>query len=430
MTMHENLSENIETMEVKYGLPRAVSFCRRCVISNQRPNSSVEYQHTSVTRMNTIHLDEEGICDACRVAEDKAEIDWDERDAELRELCDRFRRNDGRHDCLVPGSGGKDSFFQAHVLKYKYDMHPLTVTWAPHIYTDWGWKNFQRWIHAGFDNITVTPNGRAHRLLTRLAVENLFHPFQPFVIGQKALAPVMSALHKIPLVFYGENEAEYGNPRIDSKNSVRDWKYFTNQETSEIFIGGTSVAELMEDYGLVKNDLEVYMPGNPKDLEQVKTEVHYLGYYIKWHPQGAYYYAQEHGGFEAAPERTPGTYSKYNSIDDKIDDYHYYTTYIKFGIGRTTHDASQEIRSGEITRDEGATLVRRFDGEFPIRFTDEILAYLSIPKAEFPKASGKFEQPIMDREYFDALCDKFRSPHLWKFENQAWALRRVVWQGL
>ena len=102
--------------------------------------------------------------------------------------------------------------FQSHILKYKYGMNPLTVTWSPHLYTDWGWRNFQRWIHAGFDNILVTPNGKTHRLLTRLAVENLFHPFQPFIIGQKCLAPKVAASHGIKLVFYGENEAEYGNP--------------------------------------------------------------------------------------------------------------------------------------------------------------------------------------------------------------------------
>jgi hypothetical protein len=87
----------------------------------------------------------------------------------------------------------------------------------------------------------------------------------------------------------------------------------------------------------------------------------------------------EHGGFEAAPERTPGTYSKYNSIDDKIDDLHYWTTHVKFGIGRATYDAAQEIRSGEITREEGVALVHRFDGEWPARFEDELMAYLSIP---------------------------------------------------
>src|SRR5229473_1860034 len=179
----------------RYGLPRDVRFCRTCVISNQRPNSAVEYEHTTESAK-------------------------------------------GAYDCLVPGSGGKDSFYAAHQLRHEFGMHPLTITWAPHIYTDWGWRNFQSWIHAGFDNYLFTPNGRVHRLLTRIALENLFHPFQPYIMGQKSLAPKMAILHKIPLVFYGENEAEYGNPIADMRSAIRDWSYFTADDKSKIFLGG------------------------------------------------------------------------------------------------------------------------------------------------------------------------------------------------
>lgn len=413
--------------EAKYGLPKEIHFCKSCVISNQRPNSAVEFKHTAASKKATIHFDDEGVCDACRVAEQKyQEIDWEKRERELLALCDRFRSRTGAYDCVVPGSGGKDSFYAAHVLKYKYGMHPLTVTWAPHIYTDWGWKNFQAWIHAGFDNLLSTPNGRVHRLLTRLAVENLFHPFQPFILGQKQLAPKMSILHNIPLVIYGENEAEYGNPIGDTSSAKRSWDYFTASNESEMYLGGESVADLKSHYGLDQNDLLPYLPANPTDLERVQTEVHYLGYYLKWHPQSCYYYSVEHGGFQASPERTPGTYSKYNSIDDRIDDFHYFTTFIKFGIGRATYDAAQEIRSRDITREEGVALVKRFDGEFPERFAEEIFRYLSLPTTEFPEASKMFDQPIMDRAYFDALTDRFRSPHIWQNENGQWKVRRQV----
>ncbi len=414
--------------EAKYGLPSEVKYCSRCIISNQRPNSAVEYSHVKTDKKETIHFDEEGVCDACRLAERKhKEIDWYERENELLELCDKYRSNDGSYDCICPGSGGKDSFYASHILKEKYGMHPLTVTWAPHIYTEWGWRNFQSWIHAGHDNYLMTPNGRVHRLLTRLAVEKLLHPFQPFMIGQKAYAPKIAALFNVPLVFYGENEAEYGNPIADTNTAQRDRSYFTSADKSKIHLGGTSIEELMEDFGLQAQDLIPYMPSDPAELAGKNIQVHYLGYYLKWHPQSCYYYSVEHGGFMASPERTPGTYSKYNSIDDRIDDFHYYTTGIKFGIGRASYDAAQEIRSEDITREEGVALVKRFDHEFPERFSDEIFRYLSIPAKEFPIASSMFEQPIMDREYFHLLADSFRSPHLWKYENGGWQLRKPVW---
>jgi len=122
-------SPDAKDLPTKYGLPQEVKFCKRCVISNQRPNSAVEYKHTADSVKKTIHFDEEGICDACRFAERKhGAIDWVERDKQLRDLCDRHRSKDGSYDCIVPGSGGKDSFYASHMLRNKYGMHPLTVT--------------------------------------------------------------------------------------------------------------------------------------------------------------------------------------------------------------------------------------------------------------------------------------------------------------
>ncbi len=420
-----------EEAEAKYGLPHEVGFCKKCVISNQRPNSCQEFEHGKESKKETIHFNEEGICDACKASEDKFHnIDWEKREQELIALCDKYRKNDGSYDCLVPGSGGKDSFYAAHILKYKYGMHPLTVTWAPHMYTPWGYENFQSWIHAGFDNYLCTPNGQTHRLLTRLAVENLFHPFQPFILGQKQLAPKMALLFNIPLVFYGENEAEYGNPIQDTTSALRDDKYFATEDRENVMLGGVKVKDLINDFKVSPTDIEMYMPADERAIKEKGIQVHYLGYYLKWHPQGAYYYSVENGGFKPSPERTPGTYSKYNSIDDRIDDMHYYTTYIKFGIGRATYDAAQEIRNNEITREEGVALVRKYDGEWPARFEDDIFRYLSIDEKHFPEASKMFEQPIMDKEYFMHLADRFRSPHLWKYENGNWKLRHTVFDNM
>ncbi|MDP2641546.1 MAG: N-acetyl sugar amidotransferase [Candidatus Yanofskybacteria bacterium] len=424
----DSFHRDLEHPGARYGLPQEVVFCKKCVVSNQRPNTANEYKHTGETKKEVISFNEDGVCDACRYAEIKKDsINWEEREKQLKELCDKFRKSDGSYDCLVPGSGGKDSFYTAHVLKYKYGMHPLTVTWAPHMYTPWGWKNQQAWIHAGFDNYLCTPNGRVHRLLTRLAVENIFHPFQPFAYGQKVIGPSMALKYDIPLVFFAESGAEYGNPIKDNESAKRDWSHFAFSDKKDVYLAGTSLEALIQDFGVDMTDLMLYMPVDVQKLEDKGIETHFLGYYLPWHPQGAYYYAVEHGGFQAAPERTAGTYSKYNSIDDKMDDLHYYSHYIKFGIGRATYDASQEIRNGEITREEGLALVKKFDGEYPERFEKELFEYLSINEREFPVAFQMFEQPLVDREYYLHLADRFRSPHIWKFEHGAWALRHAAY---
>jgi len=387
-------------METYFGLPKEVKFCNKCVISNQRPSSAVEFKHTIKTKKKTIGFDDEGVCDACRQSEIKNRIDWKVREEELLQLLDKYRRSDGYYDCIVPGSGGKDSAYQSHVLKYKYGMNPLTITWPPILYTDYGYKNWKAWLDSGFDNISFYRNGEVMKLLTKLSIENLLHPFQTFILGQKNLAPKIAAKFNIPLIFYGENEAEYGNPIADNQSSLRDKSFHSYNNLDEIHLGGVSIRELKEKYNLKETDFASFLPASAEEIDNFNIDVRYLGYYLRWTPQEVYYYAVENTGFKARPFRTQGTYSKYNSIDDKIDDLHYYTTYIKFGIGRATYDASQEIRNKHITREEGVALVNRFDGEFPDRYFNEIMKYID-----------------MEPERFHELCDKFRSPHLWEKDS-------------
>jgi N-acetyl sugar amidotransferase len=395
---------------VKYGLPEQVVFCKRCVMSNQRPSSSVEFKHDKNRKVGTLHIGEDGVCDACKVADEKERTDWQAREDELLRLLDQHRRTDGYYDCIVPGSGGKDSCVQSHILKYKYGMHPLTITWPPILYTDIGLQNFRAWTEiGGFDNISFKPSGKTHQLLTRLSIENLLHPFQTFILGQKNLAPKIAMNYRIPLIFYGENEAEYGNPIADTATSLRDKSYYMMKDLGEIKLAGLTVSELTEQHGVPLSDLMAYLPADHALLEQSKVEVHYLGYYLKWTPQEAYYYAVENTGFQANPVRTEGTYSKYASLDDKIDGFHYYTTFIKFGLGRASYDAAQEIRNKHLTREEGVALVKRFDGEFPNRYFQEVMDYIG-----------------MKPERFIELCDEARSPHLWTKESGEWRLRHQV----
>ena len=120
-----------------HGLPESVLFCKRCVMSNQRPSTSPELRKKT-TRIETVAFDDDGICHACKYADFKKTINWAEREAMLVDLLDKHRSSAGHFDVIVPGSGGKDSVYVSHVLKYRYGMHPLTVTWAPHKYTDIG----------------------------------------------------------------------------------------------------------------------------------------------------------------------------------------------------------------------------------------------------------------------------------------------------
>lgn len=374
----------------QYNLPADVEFCRKCTMSNQRPR---------------ISFDEEGVCSACRFNEAKRSFDWDAREQELVELCNRHRKNNGDYDVIVPCSGGKDGSFVAHQLKYKYGMNPLTVTWAPLKATEIGRRNLDAFIRSGFDNILGTPNGIVTRRLTRLATQHLGDPFQPFIYGQTNFPLHMAVKYNVPLIMYGENgEVEYGG---DMKNAFTPTRDIADHDKH--YFSGLP-PEFWAEHGVTLADLKPFMAPKYEEILRNKTEIHFLGYYKFWDPQENFYYCREHTGFTTNPDRSEGTYSKYASLDDRIDGYHYYLGFVKFGIGRTTSDAAHEIRDGKITREEGMALVRRYDGEFPQKYYSEFLEYCGITDEEFQE-----------------VVDSWRSDHLWRKTSNGWELKHAVW---
>lgn len=352
-----------------------MKYCTRCTIADTRPR---------------ITFDAYGVCSACRFAEQKANTDWQFRERQLQWLCSLYRRNDGNHDVIVPVSGGKDGGFVAHTLKHKYGMKPLCVTWAPLMPTGIGQANLQAFVDHGFDVIQGRPNGIIARKLARLALEHMGDPFQPFIYGQTNFPLQMAVRYKVPLIMYGEDgEAEYGGmvtePRASRRIEDHDTQYFSGKPP-----------EFWERYGINQDDLRFFQPPTYEAIKANDTVIHFMSYYHRWDPQENFYYCSEHTGFRPNPERTEGTYSKYASLDDKLDGLHYYLAYVKYGLGRATSDSAHEIRDEKITLEEGQALVKKFDGEFPKKYWQECLDYMGLTEAEAL-----------------AIIEKWRTPEIW-----------------
>lgn len=379
-------------VKTKYNLPEKVIFCKKCTISNQRPR---------------ITFDEHGVCSACNYSTFKRTLNWEEREAELAALCDRFRQKSG-YDVLVPCSGGKDGGFTALYLKKRHGMKPLTCTWGANLYTQIGWDNLERFISiGGFDNVLSRPSGQVNRKLTKLAFEHLGDPFQGFIYGQTNFPMKVATQYGIPLVMYGENgEVEYGG---NMKNAYKPTRDITDAD--EHYFSGIPPEEWVK-HGLTERDLEPYMGVPIEKLHAVGVEIHFMGYYKFWDPQENFYYCVENYDFRPNTERNEGTYSKYASLDDKIDGMHYYLAYAKFGIGRTTSDSAHEIRDGKITREEGIALVKKFDGEFPRKNHQEFLDYCG-----------------MTDEESNRIIDSWRADHIWEQNSTGqWQLKNPIWQ--
>jgi hypothetical protein len=226
-------------------------------------------------------------------------------------------------------------------------------------------------------------------------------------VGQRIIGPKIAEKFGIPLIMYGENQAEYGNAIKENSTPLMQDRFYKTDNKDQVRLGGLPIRELMTKYDVQEKEFEPYLPIANSDFA---SEVHYLGYYHKWDPQECFYYAVENTGFVPAPERTQGSYSKYSSLDDKIDPFHYYTTLIKFGLGRASYDAAQEIRTGKITREEGVALVKQFDAEFPDKYYEEFCEYIG----------------ITDRE-FTEIVDRNRSQHIWARKSDGWSLKSPVW---
>lgn len=394
-----------------YGLPEVVQHCSNCLMTNQKPHSVNETTNLAGGSKKGMTIHEDGLCDACHYSRRKHEgIDWEARERKLHQTLEKFRRNDGRYDCIVSGSGGKDSMVVAHLLKYKYGMHPLTVTYAPMLYSDIGWRNMQSWINiGGFDNVLFSPNGRVSGALAREAFYNLYHPIQPFKFGLKQFAVKMALRFGIDLVMYGEPWTEYGSATLGAVESPAFDASFYINDSPDWAVSGLHVNQLKEKLNLTDNDLKPYEPLRSQDFAGRQVTIETLGWYVRWDPQEAYYHAVDNCGFEPDTQRTDGTYGKYSSIDDKFESLHYYCHYIKFGIGRTRFDASQEIRNGHISREEAIALARKYEGEFPSRYQQDCLDFMGITEEEFVRRT-----------------DEARSPHLWKQVNGKWILHQEL----
>lgn len=197
------------------------------------------------------------------------------------------------------------------------------------------------------------------KLLTRLSIENLFHPFQTFILGQKNLGPRLAAKLGIPLVFYGENEAEYGNPIADTTTSLRDKSFHHSADWMMFTLAACPSPSSCKRYDVRVSDLMCFLPARSDELARVDVQVHYLGYYLKWTPQEVYYYAVENCGFAARPFRTQEHTA--NTIVSTIK-LTTCTTTLRLSsseLDAPTYDAAQEIRNGHITREEGVAAGRQ-----------------------------------------------------------------------
>jgi N-acetyl sugar amidotransferase len=339
-----------------------VVFCKTCLMPNTRPR---------------IVFSEEGFCNACLTASTKTTVDWGLRKQEFDSLVSAVKDSGSNYHCVVPWSGGKDSSSVAYRLKFQYGLNPLLVTFSPLIPNELGHHNREELLKLGFDHMYIRPNQRVSRSLARRFFVERGNPKIHWDAGVNSV-PVKIALDLgIPLVFYAEHgESEYGGHVLHADSN----KFRDANEVFENQIGDNPVNWVDETICL--SDLEPYIFPEER-LRRSSLQVCYFGYFFPWDVEENFRLVSQKIDFRLAEGgRTQGTFTNYDSLDDKIDDLYYHMQFVKFGFGRAARDASRLIYRGKMARDKALALAKQYDAEFPSKHLEAALDYLSMTAEE------------------------------------------------
>jgi N-acetyl sugar amidotransferase len=364
-------------------------FCKKCVMPNTKPD---------------LHLDKDGVCNACRSYEQRSEVNWDARYEELQNILEKYRnKNNSNWDCIVPVSGGKDSTYQV-VRMLQMDLNPLCVTSTTCDLSEIGRTNIENIKNLGVDYLEMSPNSSIRAKLNRIGLKQVGDISWPEHVGIFTI-PVRAAVQfNVPLIVWGENsQNEYGGPASAAKNNI------LNRRWLEEFGGllGMRVTDMIGMEGIEQKHLIPYMYPTDEELKKVGVTGLFLGHYIPWDSMSNALIS-EANGFNTYHKAVEGSMVSYENLDNHQTGIHDYFKFLKFGFGRATDIACTHIRRGRLTRQDGLDVVRRRDGLFPWKYLDksleEILRPLEITVEEFIKICDQFtNKKIFKRELSGAL---------------------------
>jgi len=355
-------------------------YCLRCLYPENHPLGLV--------------IDDAGICSGCRVHEEKAVLDWAQRLEELKRLARAYKSSSRHiHDCIVPVSGARDSWFIVHTVKHVLGLNPLLVTYNKQYNTQVGIRNlaYLRTL-LGCDIVTQTLSPDLVKRVTRETLRLKGSMYWHCLAGQTVFPVHMAVKLKIPLIIWG---AHQGLDQV-GMFSHRDMVEMTRKYRKEHDLMGMEAEDLARaSDSLSLEDLEPFVYPSDEELEAVGVRGIYLGNSIPWDSKAQHEAMIRLYGYETA--RQQRTFDTYNDVDCfHYSGLHDFIKYVKHGYGKALDHACREIRWGRLTREQGAALARRYAPVFPA----------DLPL--FAAWIGQTEQDILD------ALQEHRSPDAWR----------------
>ncbi len=335
------------------------------------------------------YLNDNGICNACLSYDMQEKIDWDQRKSDLSKIISEKKLNNDRWNCVVPGSGGKDSTYQI-IKARELGLNPVFVTASTCDLSEIGRYNLENIKKIGFDVIEISNNLKVRAKINKIGLELLGDISWPEHVSIFT-SPVKFALaYKIPLILWGENpQQEYGGPDYTLKNNILDQKWM------EEFGGliGFRVSDLIENHDFKKHELEIYNYPDKKILKENSIHGIFLGYYERW-DSIRNFEISKNNGFLSYEKDLEGCYFNFEKIDNYQHGIHDYFKFLKFGFARATDQLSYMIRRNKITREESLKLAQKIEGKYPKTYMgkslDKILSKIGISEKKFNEICDNF----------------------------------------
>jgi N-acetyl sugar amidotransferase len=370
----------------------SIRYCNKCLV----PSSSAV----------SIVFNDAGICSGCEVTIEKDEIDWKERKQTLLDLLDNYKTESaGQYDCVIPVSGGKDSYFQVHVAQSELGLNPLLVTYNSNNYTRTGLDNLQNMRDVfGADHLFFTPSINVLKSLNRLGMEVMGDMNWHGHVGIETFPIQIAEKYNVPLMFWGE----HGRLDLGGMFSHHDFVEFTYRHRHEHSARGYEWYDMIKEgkkFGEILTQRQMLPWQYPTDEEISRVGIRglYISNYFYWDANAHGAFVIERYGFKESSEPFERTYRLMSNLDDMHENgIHDYMKFVKFGYGRATDHTTKDVRGGKMTRAYGIEEVRKRDHIKP-KDLQRWLSYVGWTEG-----------------HFDRVADSFRDPRVWWIKNGEW----------
>jgi N-acetyl sugar amidotransferase len=364
-------------------------YCKRCLYPENHPYGMI--------------FDDDGVCMGCKIHEEKDFLNWDDRFTKLEKIVqeNRNHKKGKTFDCIIPVTGGGDSYFIVHTVKNVLGLNPLLVNYNSQYNTKVGIRNLGNLTTVfDCDLIQSTLSPELLKKITGHTLKKFGSMYWHVLAGYLSFPVQVAVRFKIPLIIWGVQPWSEQTGMFSHLDEVE----MTERCRKEHGLMGISAEDLIDnDAGISRSDIQPFIYPFDNEIEAVGVRGIYLSNYIRWDSKKQHEKMIDMYGYESAiQERTFNTYEDVHCFHSA--GLHDYIKYLKYGYSKVTDHASREVRLKRMTRKEGIDLVRNYTHLIP----SDMQLFLDWVE-------------MSEQEFLDCVWDR-RDENIWHQEEGEWIL--------